>query len=65
MDSALIKFVVSQGIFAVLFCYLLMYVLKQNGVREDAYQKLVNNLVQTLPLIKEELGEIKDKLIQK
>lgn len=65
MDSALIKFVVSQGIFAVLFCYLLMYVLKQNGVREDAYQKLVNNLVQTLPLIKEELDEIKDKLIQK
>lgn len=63
MDSALIKVVVSQGIFAVLFCYLLMYVLKQNGIRETNYQNLVNKLTETLPIIKEELEEIKNKII--
>ncbi len=63
MDSALIKVVVSQGIFAVLFCYLLMYVLKQNGIRETNYQNLVDKLTETLPIIKEELEEIKSKII--
>lgn len=63
MDSALIKIVVSQGIFAVLFCYLLMYVLKQNGIRETNYQNLVDKLTETLPIIKEELEEIKSKII--
>ena len=63
MDSALIKVVVSQGIFAALFCYLLMYVLKQNGIRETNYQNLVDKLTETLPIIKEELEEIKSKII--
>lgn len=63
MDSAIIKMIISQGIFAMLFCYLLIYVLKQNSIREENYQSLIDKLTSTLPIIKEELEEIKNKLI--
>ncbi|WP_055071912.1 BhlA/UviB family holin-like peptide [Clostridium massiliamazoniense] len=63
MDSAILKMIISQGIFAILFCYLLIYVLKQNSIREENYQNIIDKLTSTLPVIKEELEEIKNKLV--
>ena len=34
MESEIIKMAFSYGIFAVLFCFLLFYVLRENAVRE-------------------------------
>lgn len=53
MEQSLIKLIVSQGIFAVLFVYLLFYVLKENSKRESNYQQIVNELTQTIPEINE------------
>ncbi|MDR1774585.1 MAG: bacteriocin [Clostridioides sp.] len=52
----------SQGIFAVLFCLLLLYVLKENNARENTYQKLIQDLTSFLPTIKEDVSIIKNSL---
>ena len=60
--SELIKIVVSNGIFAVLFVYLLLYILKDSQKRENAYRKTIDDLAQHLSAIedvKEEIEEIK------
>ncbi|WP_066869744.1 BhlA/UviB family holin-like peptide [Clostridium mediterraneense] len=62
MDQGIIKLIVSQGIFAVLFVYLLFYVLKENNAREENYQKIVNELANTLPHIEQKLADIDKKL---
>lgn len=62
MEQSLIKLIVSQGIFAVLFVYLLFYVLKENSNRESNYQQIVNELSQTLPGIEEKLNSISKQL---
>ena len=65
MDQALIKLVVSQGIFATLFVYLLFYVLKENSKREASYQNIVNELSKSLPSIEEKLDLIGKQLDNK
>ena len=40
MNSELFNFLTTQGVFALLFGYLLLYVLKQNQIREENYQKI-------------------------
>lgn len=62
MDQGIIKLIVSQGIFAVLFVYLLFYVLKENNAREENDQKIVNELTNTLPHIEQKLADIDKKL---
>lgn len=62
MQQSLIKLIVSQGIFAVLFVYLLFYVLKENSKRESNYQQIVNELSQTLPGIEEKFNSISKQL---
>ena len=59
MDSELFNFLTTQGVFALLFGYLFVYVLKQNQIREENYQTIVKQLSDTLPEIKEDLEEIK------
>ena len=44
MDSELFNFLTTQGIFALLFGYLLLYILKQNQIREENYQKIIQQL---------------------
>lgn len=44
MDGEILKIVASQGVFAMLFCYLLFYVLKENAKREEKYQDIISNL---------------------
>ena len=51
--SELIKTVVSNGIFAVLFVYLFFQQLKESKEREDAYQKTIEELAKHLVLIEE------------
>lgn len=63
--SELVKTVISNGIFAMLFVYLLFYILKDSQKREDAYRKTIDELAQHLTAIedvKEEVAELKDYL---
>ena len=59
MDSELFNFLTTQGIFALLFGYLLLYILKQNQIREENYQKIIEQLNDALPTIKTDLEDIK------
>lgn len=65
MDSELFKLMATQGAFAILFSYLLFYVLKENSKREDNYQNIIEELTELLPKIKEDVEDIKEKLNKK
>ena len=60
MDNELFNFLTSQGIFALLFGYLLIYVLKQNQIREENYQNIIQKLSDTLPEIQNDLESVKE-----
>lgn len=65
MESELFKYVVTQGIFCMLFVYLLLYVLKENSSRECNYQKVLDKLTDKLNIIedvKRDVEHIKNKL---
>lgn len=62
MDSELFKLMATQGAFAILFSYLLFYVLKENSKREDKYQNIIEEFTELLPKIKEDVEDIKEKL---
>ena len=62
MNTELFNFLTSQGIFALLFGYLLLYVLKQNQIREENYQKILQQLSNTLPEIQNDLEDIKKQI---
>lgn len=66
--SELIKVVVSNGIFAMLFVYLFFQQLKDSKKREEAYQSTIEELARHLVLIEEirkDLDEIKDLVKEK
>ncbi|MGL5712483.1 MAG: BhlA/UviB family holin-like peptide [Paraclostridium sp.] len=65
MSTEIINFFISQGIFAVLFGYLLLYVLKENSIREAKYQELLHELTDLLPEIKQDISSIKESLKNK
>ena len=62
MEASIVKLIISQGIFAVLFVYLLFYVLKENSKRETNYQEIVNNLSSSLPNIEDKLDDISKQI---
>lgn len=65
MDIEVIKLVASQGAWALLFVWLLFYVLKENSKRENNYQTTINKLADKLSIVedmKEDIKEIKVKL---
>lgn len=64
MNSELFNFLTSQGVFALLFGYLLLYVLKQNQIREENYQNIIKQLSDTLPDIQKDLEDIKDQVFK-
>ena len=64
MNSELFSFLTSQGVFALLFGYLLLYVLKQNQIREENYQNIIKQLSDTLPEIQKDLEDIKNKVFK-
>lgn len=51
MDGEIFKIIASQGVFAMLFCYLLFYVLKENGKREEKYQDIISDLTKKFNLL--------------
>ena len=63
MDTDLFNFLTTQGSFALLFGYLLLYVLKQNQIREENYQKIIEQLNNALPTIKTDLEDIKKMIL--
>lgn len=64
MNAELFNFLTSQGVFALLFGYLLLYVLKQNQIREENYQKILQQLSNTLPEIQNDLEDIKKQIFK-
>ena len=58
--SELIKIVVSNGIFAILFVYLLFYQLKDSQKREQAYRKTIDELAEHLVVIDEVKKEVEE-----
>ncbi|GAA0774633.1 BhlA/UviB family holin-like peptide [Clostridium subterminale] len=65
MENEVIKMVASYGIFAILFVYLLFYVLKENSKRERGYQEIISTLTDKLNIvddIKKSVDKIEEKL---
>lgn len=65
MENEVIKMVASYGIFAILFVYLLFYVLKENSKREQGYQEIISTLTDKLNIvddIKKSVDKIEEKL---
>ena len=63
--SEFVKIIVSNGIFAILFVFLLFYQLKDSQKREQAYRKTIDELAEHLVVIeevKEEVEELKNYL---
>lgn len=59
---------ISNGIFAVMFVALLVYVLKDSKKRESKYQNIIDVLsskLNTVDEIKQDVTEIKQSLIKK
>lgn len=63
MEQNIINIIATQGAFALLFCYLLFYVLRENSKRENNYQTIIQELTTILPQIEVDIKEIKDKII--
>ena len=53
MWEEIIKLAVSYGIFAVLFCSLLVYQLKDSAKREQKYQQTIQSLVEKFDVLNE------------
>lgn len=65
MESEIMKQITSYGVFALLFCYLLFYVLRENSKREGKYQDIIAKLTEKFDIvtdIKKDVDEIKDYL---
>lgn len=62
LSKDIVDLFISQGIFAILFGYLLLYVLKENSNRESKYQELLHELTDLLPEIKQDISSIKETL---
>ena len=54
------RIAVSNGIFAVLFCSLLIYELKITGRRENKYQSVIEGLTRSLSALKQVQSDVKD-----
>lgn len=62
MEKEILELFATQGVFVIMFCYLLFYVLKENSKREANYQKMVLELTESMPEMKKDLEEIKNKV---
>ena len=51
MEQSILELLTSQGVFAILFSYLLFYILKENNRREENYQQIIKDLSEALPEI--------------
>ncbi|MHB9925792.1 BhlA/UviB family holin-like peptide [Clostridium botulinum] len=59
METEILKLLATQGGFALLFSYLLFYVLKENSKREQRYQQIIERFSDYLPTIESNINLIK------
>ncbi len=67
MESEIIKYVITQGIFCVLFVWLLMDTRKDSKEREAKYQETIDKLassIGTIEDIKEDVEDIKEIILK-
>ena len=64
MENDILKLIATQGAFAILFSYLLFYVLKENSKRAGNYHAIIKELTAVLPEIKQDVEDIKEKIIK-
>lgn len=67
MESEIVKYVITQGIFCVLFVWLLMDTRKDSKERESKYQQTIDKLassIGTIEDIKEDVEDIKEKILK-
>lgn len=62
MEMDILKYFLTQGPFAVLFVFLLIYVIRENSRREARLQDLLDKFSEKYDLIINDLREIKDKV---
>jgi len=60
MEKEIFVQALSNGVFAGLFVWLLFYVLKENGKREERYQKLLEELSKNYECLKDAFCVFKD-----
>lgn len=68
MENEVMRYVITQGLFAVLFVYLLFYVLKQNDKRELNYQGIIAELSRKFNIVEDvqdDVREIKNHIFKK
>ncbi|MOA47136.1 Bacteriocin UviB precursor [compost metagenome] len=62
MDNEVIKYFLSQGPFAVLFVWLLIYVMRANKEREGRLQDLLDKFSDKYDVIITEIRDIKGRI---
>lgn len=62
MESELIKYFLTQGPFAILFVWLLIYVMRANKDREGRLHDLLDKFSDKYDVVIDELRDIKNKM---
>jgi uncharacterized protein YlxP (DUF503 family) len=62
MDNSTIQYFLNQGPFAVLFVWLLIYVMKNNKERESRLQDLLDKFSEKYDVVISKLDDIKEKI---
>lgn len=62
MEEFVIRQIISQGPFAILFVWLLIYVMKRNAERENRLHDILDKFSEKYDIIIEKLRGIDDKL---
>ncbi len=67
MENEIMKMLLGQGIFAIMFGYLLFYVLRENSKRENNYQEIIKELSTKFNIVEDvqkDVKEIKNKIFK-
>jgi preprotein translocase subunit YajC len=62
MENQILTQMITQGVFAVLFTYLLLFVLRENGKREQKYQELLKSLSENYDVLRSNFCDFKKLL---
>lgn len=62
MEMDVLKYFLTQGPFALLFVWLLLYTMKRNERRENRLQDILDKFSEKYDVVISELREIKDKV---
>jgi hypothetical protein len=62
MESEVIKYFLTQGPWAIVFIWLLLYVMRRNTEREGRLHDLLDKFSDKYDVVIEELRDIKDRI---